>query len=86
MWIDTRDCVPLTEGEYIVQTVYGRVCHMNYTTEGGWNTHKDADGTLYTENAIEDLYVARWFDIPTPREVPEIWLEEYREYREGVKR
>ena len=82
MWIDTRDCVPLTDGEYIVQTVYGRTTLMNYTRKGGWNTHYE-DGTLHTDNAICDLYVVRWFDIPQPKEVPEEWFKEYWAHEKG---
>lgn len=84
MWIDTRDCVPLTDGEYVVQSVFGDVHGMNYTPEGGWNTHKGEDGTLYNERAIDGLYVARWYSIPSPKAVPVEWLEDYRN-RKGVK-
>ena len=79
MWIDTRDCVPLADGAYTVQTVYGYVTPMNYTTEGGWNTHRTAEGVLSNENAIEDAYVVRWYDIPKPKKVPKKWLTEYYE-------
>lgn len=82
MWIDTRDCVPLEDGEYIIQTVYGRTAPMDYTRAGGWNTHYE-DGVLITNNAICDLYVARWFDIPQPKEVPEEWFDEYWAYEKG---
>ena len=86
MWIDTRDCVPLTDGEYSVQTVYGDVCVMSYTREGGWNTHYE-DGKLITKNAIRDMYVARWFEIPQPKEVPEEWFNEYMaDLRKGVNK
>lgn len=84
MWIDTRDCVPLTDGEYVVQSVFGDVHSMNYTPEGGWNTHRDNNGTLYNERAIDGLYVARWCSIPSPKAVPVEWLEDYRN-RKGVK-
>ena len=78
MWTDTKDCVPLTDGNYLVQTVYGDVASMLYTTAGGWNTHIDQNGVLCDESAIEDGYVARWYDVPTPPEVPQAWYEEYR--------
>lgn len=86
MWIDTRDCVPLTDGEYVTQSVFGEVQYMYYTSEGGWNTHRDENGTLYNERAIDGLYVARWYSVPSPKEVPEEWLNAYREHRKGVKR
>ena len=88
MWIDTRDCVPLIDGEYLVQTVYGRVTSMNYTYEGGWNTHIDGNTgeVKCTENAFDNLYVVRWYRHTQPKAVPEAWYDEYREaiYREGV--
>ena len=77
MWIDTRDCVPLADGEYMVQTVYSRVTGMNYTHEAGWNTHRDEDGTLHKENAMNDGYVVRWHQMMMPMAVPKEWLEEY---------
>ena len=77
MWIDTRDCVPLADGEYIVQTVYGRITSINYTHKGGWNTHYDSDGNLYDDKAMDSLYIARWHDISTPKSVPQEWLDEY---------
>ena len=76
MWIDTRDCVPLLDGEYIVQTVYGRVTSMNYTHKAGWNTHY-ADGVLNDENAMDNLYVVRWHSTTSPKAVPKEWKEEY---------
>ena len=83
MWIDTRDCVPLTDGEYVVQTVHGRVTTMNYTVKAGWNTHYDYEGNLSKDNAMDCFYIVRWHDMSTPRSVPKEWLDEYRE-REGV--
>ena len=54
MWIDTRDCVPLTDGYYLVQSVYGEITGFMYTHEGGWNTRYDRNGSLSADNAIED--------------------------------
>lgn len=79
-WIDTRDCTPLTDGEYFIQTIYGEVVSMNYTTDGGWNTHRDGD-TLYAEKAINDGYVVRWYMAEPPQPVPEEWKAEYKERR-----
>lgn len=76
MWIDTRECVPLADGEYIVQTVYGDVKPMNYTHEGGWNTHCEG-GVLYDANAMDNLYIVRWHSVTTPKAVPSEWKEEY---------
>lgn len=78
MWIDTRDCVPLADGEYYTQTVCGRVGSMTYTTEGGWNTYRDADGKLVGRGLVGgDLYIARWHSIESPPEVPEEWETEW---------
>lgn len=77
MWIDTRECVPLADGAYYVQTVYGDVKTMSYTHEGGWNTHREPENVLYAENAINDGYVVRWCSVETPPPVPTEWKEEY---------
>ena len=79
MWTDTRNCVPLEDGEYYVQTVYGKVTTMSYTHEAGWNTHYDSEGNLCDRSAIEDLYVVRWFSVPKPKAVPTEWMDEYWE-------
>ena len=75
-WINTRDCVPLVEGEYLVQTVFGGVKAMRFTPEGGWNTY-------YAEGEVKgkplNAYVARWYKVETPPPVPDEWLEEYME-------
>lgn len=76
-WIDTRECVPLEDGYYLIQTVFGAVNGYTYTHAGGWNTHYDHKGNLCKNGAINDGYVARWFDAPKPKEVPEEWYEQY---------
>ena len=82
MWIDTRDCVPLTDGNFMAQTVYGRVTTMTYTPDGGWNTYYDEDGTIHKEYTAEekadwDKYVVRWFKVPDAPKVPKAWKDEY---------
>lgn len=77
MWIDTRDCVPLTDGYYLVQSVYGEITGFMYTHEGGWNTRYDRNGNLSADSAIEDTYVARWYDAEQPKEVPTEWVDEH---------
>ena len=86
MWIDTRNCVPLADGYYLVQTVFGRITGMNYTHEGGWNTSYHSDG-LYADSAVEDTYIARWYDAEKPKAVPQEWEDEHMEnYRKGVSK
>lgn len=77
MWIDTKECVPFADGEYLVQTVYGRVASMNYTHKAGWNTHFDSDGVLHGDSAFPYEYVVRWYKVPKPDAVPKERLEEY---------
>ena len=77
MWINARECVPLADGQFYVQTVYGDVKPMSYTNEGGWNTHTEPDGAVYKENAINDGYIARWYMVDTPPSIPTEWKEEY---------
>lgn len=82
MWVDTRECVPFKDGEYIVQTIYGDVGTMQYTFEGGWNTHRDENGKVQAGYRLEnDGYIARWFLPPTPPTIPESWVDEYTERR-----
>lgn len=86
-WVDTKDCLPLLDGVYLVQTVYGEVTAMNYTFDGGWNTHRDMDGNLSDESAMPDTYVARWHQCDTPKAVPKEWKEAHvEEYRKGVNK
>ena len=76
MWNDTRDCMPLADGTYLVQMAHGGLSGLEYTREGGWNTHYDFDGNLHAESAINDAQVARWFNAPTPPDVPDEWFYE----------
>lgn len=82
MWIDSKECVPFKDGEYLVQTVFGDVRPLMYTFEGGWNTHRDENGKVQADNRMEnDGYIARWFLPPTPPTIPEAWVDEYTERR-----
>lgn len=75
MWVDTRDREPDHDGFYLVQMIYGDVDGLNYTTDGGWNTHYDTFGNLQNKFAIADYKVARWFDAPEPEPVPDEWYD-----------
>ena len=77
MWIDTRDSVPLADGRYMVQTVYGKVGTMLYTHEYGWNTFISKYGKVNNDKSIDNLYVVRWFLVPPPAAVPAEWFTEY---------
>lgn len=83
MWVDTRDCVPLNDGTYAVQTVYGDVVPMGYTYKGGWNTSHNIDGSLHTAHKLDNFYVVRWCIITAPPEIPQAWKNEYRT-KEGI--
>jgi len=76
-WINTRECVPLTDGYYLAQTVYGEITGFMYTHAGGWNTRYDLDGNLCDASAIESTYVARWYMAEAPEEVPQEWVDEH---------
>lgn len=85
MWIDTRNYVPIADGTYLVQTVFGELLGLKYTLQGGWNTDYDKDGNLHADSAISNLFVARWYEAEKPDSVPEEWATEYlEEYRKGV--
>ena len=77
MWVDTNDCMPIADGEYWVQTVYGDVKTLAYTYEGGWNTHYEEDGKLHDKYAMNDGYVVRWHKVDYPPAVPKEWKERY---------
>lgn len=87
-WVDTRNCVPLVDGYYLVQTVYGDITGYQYTVEGGWNTRYNiTDGKLSADSAIENTYVARWYLAEAPDKVPQEWVDEHdEEYRKGVNK
>lgn len=84
MWVNTRDRLPEKDGEYIMQTVVGRVSNIHYTVEGGWNSYREADGTLVNSQVEGDwnLYVVRWFDLPEPKPVPKKWVREWEKNME----
>lgn len=86
MWIDTRDCVPIADGYYLTQTVFGELVGLNYTLQGGWNTQYDRHGLLQMDSAVPYTYVARWYDLADkPEEVPEEWTTEHLDaYRKGA--
>lgn len=39
---------------------------LDYTVEAGWNTHRDYDGNLFKEAALDDNYVLAWTEPITP--------------------
>lgn len=76
MWIDRRKCEPMVDGTYLVQMTAGYLTGLDYTRDGGWNTHYTSDGELFTDARISSHRIARWFDAPQPPEVPDEWFEE----------
>lgn len=77
MWIDSRDCEPLKDGEYVVQKASGVVQPMHYTEEGGWNTHRTTEGVLCDKYKLTKT-VVRWFEVPSPpKDIPEEWVEDW---------
>ena len=83
MWIDTRECVPLEDGFYLIQTVFGEINGYSYTNAGGWNTRYTFDGKLSDKSVIENSYVARWYKAERPAPVPEEWENEHLEKFRG---
>lgn len=85
-WVDTRECVPLEDGYYLVQTVHGDITGMGYTHKGGWNTGY-YDGVLHDDAKIDDTAIARWYRAEKPKAVPQAWLDEHLEQlRKGVRK
>lgn len=81
MWINVRDQKPQKDGMYLVQMMHGGLAGLEYTQEGGWNTHYDTFGNLQNESAIADYNVARWFDAPEPPEIPDKCFFEMQKVR-----
>ena len=71
MWINVRDQKPQKDGVYLTQMMHGGLAGLEYTQEGGWNTHYDSDGSLCNQSVISDNRIARWFDAPEPPEIPD---------------
>lgn len=60
---------PEKDGIYlIIDRCYERDT-MNFTVEGGWNTHWSYLGKLYAESALGDDSVRFWLDVEDPQEV-----------------
>lgn len=81
MWIDTRDRNPSKDGFYIFQDVTGDIGAANYTTEYGWNTSRNMDGTVHSKSKMNNYYVVRWYEVPRPEPIPEEWVSEWRANR-----
>ena len=77
MWIDTRDCEPIADGSYWVQTIYGDVTSMSYTYEYGWNTSYGDNEEPNNKYAMNDGYIARWHKVDYPPAVPQEWKDSY---------
>ena len=77
MWINTRDENPSEDGSYLVQNAVGEVMASQYTPEGGWNTYRNSDGTVYAASKT-NLYIVRWYKgVEKPEPVQEEWYEEW---------
>ena len=86
MWINAKECVPIADGFYLVQTVFSEITGLKYTLKGGWNTDYDRDGNLSADSAIAYTYVARWYEAEKPDDVPDEWTQEHLEDRKGVSK
>lgn len=59
----------LEEGHYNVLDKYGTIMWLGYTKEGGWNTFRGLDGTIWCDAAIEgDHYIAWAETVPGIKE------------------
>lgn len=82
MWVKNSERRPPRDGEYLIQTVFGRLSEMGFTVEYGWNTLSS------NESGIPDEYVHQWFDgdksteLTAPGVVPDESLEAYMTYME----
>ena len=62
---------PKKDGTYIVTTFSGRVTDYFFTTDGGWNTTRENDGSVDKACAIEDEFVRGWIPYPAPMPDPD---------------
>ena len=53
---------PEKDGTYWAVSKWEYLTEWNFTTEGGWNTHRNRDGELCNENALPDDIIAAWTD------------------------
>lgn len=65
-----RQGKPEKDGIYFVirHLTHERDC-LGYTTDGGWNTHREADGSVFAKYAISDETFDCWLDVEDPQEV-----------------
>ena len=65
-----RQGKPEKDGIYLV---IWRLSHqrdaVTFTTDGGWNTHREDDGSIFTEHALSDDTFILWLDVEDPQEV-----------------
>lgn len=61
---------PEEDGEYLVIDRFRRRTTLNFTVEGGWNTHRSYSGELYAEHALGDDSVRFWLDVEDPEVTP----------------
>ena len=52
---------PEKDGTYWAADKWFEITEWNFTTEGGWNTHRN-DGELYNKCALPDDRIVAWTD------------------------
>lgn len=63
-WYDSTKVVPAHDGKYL-RYGYNEVDDILYTVEGGWNSYRDKEGTLYTsDHKLSDEFVSMWAYLP----------------------
>lgn len=68
IWHDATLMSPPKDGKYFI-VWWDEVTMMDYTTDGGWNTHREPDGTVYSQYSLTGKYVELWADPPMIEEV-----------------
>ncbi len=58
------------DGIYLIINLCYERDTMNFTVEGGWNTHWSYSGELCAEHALGDDSVRFWLDVEDPEVTP----------------
>lgn len=69
-WINAWERMPDKDGTYMTQGIYG-VDPQFYTTDGGWNTTRDKDGSVKDDHKIAETHILRWLEADDPPAVPQ---------------
>lgn len=87
MWVNGWERQPTKDGMYVVQHSTGTISCCEYTTDGGWNTHREPNGVLHTDTRLDETVYARWYEAEDPDPVPrwayKVWISDKKTWGEA---